>query len=91
MEPFEEPSWDKKKVMLDFYLVNADLGNYLVEADINGEKHMISRWEPYYIEGLPDGDNTIKLTLLNSDSTMVNTPNNPVSRTFQLEANPDSN
>lgn len=82
---------DKKKVMLDFYLVNADLGNYLVEADINGEKHMISRWEPYYIEGLPDGDNTIKLTLLNSDSSIVNTPNNPVSRTFQLEATPESN
>ena len=82
---------DKKKVMLDFYLVNADMSGYMVEADINGEKHMINQWQPYYIEGLPDGDNTIKLSLLNKDSSFVNVPLNPVSRTFQLEKTPESN
>lgn len=82
---------DKKKVMLDFYLVNTDLKDHLVEAEINGEKHMIDTWQPYYIEGLPDGDNTIKLSLLNKDSTLVNIPLNPVSRTFQLEKTPESN
>ena len=82
---------DKKKVMLDFYLVNADLSQYRVEADINGEKHMIDTWQPYYIEGLPDGDNTIKLTLLNADSTLADIPLNPVSRTFQLEQAPAAN
>lgn len=82
---------DKKKVMLDFYLVNADLSQYKVEADINGEKHMITKWEPYYIEGLPDGDNTIKLSLLDMNGALVNTPLNPVSRTFQLEKSPEAN
>ncbi|HYD90841.1 MAG TPA: hypothetical protein VEA37_05055 [Flavobacterium sp.] len=82
---------DKKKVMLDYYLVNTGGGKYLVEADINGEKHILSTWEPYYIEGLPDGDNTITLSLLNSDSTVVKTPLNPVTRTFQLEKTPPTN
>lgn len=82
---------DTKKVMLDFYLVNTDMSGYKVEADINGEKHMIDKWQPYYIEGLPAGDNTIKLSLLDMNGQLVNTPLNPVSRTFQLEMTPASN
>lgn len=82
---------DKKKVMLDFYLVNTDLGEYKVEADINGEKHLIDTWQPYFIEGLPDGDNTIKLSLLDKGGQLANVPLNPVTRTFQLEKSPESN
>ena len=56
---------DTKKVMLDFYLSNVALDDgYTVEADINGEKHMIDTWQPYYIEGMEMGENTITLTLL---------------------------
>ncbi len=82
---------DTKKVMLDFYLVNADMKRYKVEADINGEKHMIDTWQPYYIEGLPEGDNTIKLSLLDTNGQLVNAPLNPVSRTFKLEKTPVAN
>lgn len=82
---------DKKKVMLDFYLVNTDMTGYKVEADINGEKHILDSWQPYYIEGLPDGGNTIKLTLLDTAGHVVNTPLNPVTRTFELEKSPESN
>lgn len=82
---------DTKKVMLDFYLVNADMANYKVEADINGEKHLLDKWQPYYIEGLPEGDNTIKLSLLDNSGQIVNVPLNPVSRTFKIEKNPVSN
>lgn len=82
---------DKKKVMLDFYLVNTDLTNRRVEAEINGEKHMIDQWQPYYIEGLPDGENTIKLTLVDTNGNVVNAPLNPVSRTFELEKSPETN
>lgn len=82
---------DKEKVMLDFYLVNTDLTNRRVEAEINGEKHMIDQWQPYYIEGLPDGENTIKLTLVDTNGNVVNTPLNPVTRTFQLEKAPETN
>ena len=82
---------DVEKVMLDFYLVNTDMTGYQVEADINGEKHLLDKWQPYYIEGLPDGDNTIKLSLLDSTGQLVKVPLNPVSRTFKLEKTPPAN
>ncbi len=82
---------DAKKIMLDFYLVNTDITGYKVEADINGEKHLLDTWRPYYIEGLPEGDNTIKLSLLDSTGTFVNAPLNPVTRTFQIEKTPVAN
>jgi hypothetical protein len=82
---------DTKKVMLDYYLVNADQPGYKVEADINGEKHLLDKWQPYYIEGLPEGDNTIKLSLLDSTGQLVNAPLNPVSRTFKIEKTPVAN
>ncbi len=79
---------DIKKVMLDFYLLNAEMPKYKVQADINGEKHMIDSWQPYYIEGLPEGENTITLTLLDSAGMVAKVPLNPVTRKFQLEKTP---
>lgn len=80
---------DTKKVMLDFYLLNADLGSdYKVKAQINGEEHLIDSWQPYYIEGLPMGENTIKLTLVDAEGNTVDTPLNPVTRTFNLVEDP---
>ncbi len=80
---------DTKKVMLDFYLLNAQLGSqYRVKAEINGEVHMIDKWQPYYIEGLPMGENTIKLTLVDAQENPVDVPLNPVERTFTLKADP---
>lgn len=81
---------DANKVMLDFYLKNVRLGEqYQVEADINGEKHLLDKWQPYYIEGLPMGENTITLSLLDMNGKIVETALNPISRTFELKANPD--
>ena len=78
-----------EKVMLDFYLSNASLGtDYKVKADINGEEHMIDTWQPYYIEGLPMGENTVTLTLVDGEGNAVDAPLNPVSRTFTLAADP---
>ncbi|KAA3622735.1 MAG: phosphopeptide-binding protein [Bacteroidetes bacterium] len=80
---------DTEKVMLDFFLVNADLGNdYKVKAEINGEEHIIDTWQPYYIEGMEMGENTIILTLINKDGSAVDTPLNPVERTFTLKPDP---
>jgi len=76
--------------MLDFYLVNTSIsaaGNY-VDATINGETHKITTWQPYYIEGLPMGENTIELTLRNSEGIVVDAPLNPVRRVFTLSADP---
>lgn len=81
------------KVMLDFFLVNANLGtDYKVKAEINAEQTLIlDQWKPYYIEGLPMGDNKIKLTLIDKDGNPVNVPNNPVERVFTLSADPLEN
>lgn len=80
---------DTRKVMLDYFLVNItpEMG-YKVKADINGEEHLLDTWQPYYIEGLPMGENTITLTLLDADGQPADVPLNPVSRTFTLKADP---
>lgn len=81
---------DAEKVMLDFYLLNCDLEGqaYKVLAEINGERHIISKWESYFIEGLPYGENTIKLTLIFNSGEVVPTKLNPVTRTFTLKKDP---
>lgn len=78
---------EANNVMLDFYLVNTDLsenGNK-VRATINGEEFMITEWKPYVINGLPMGESTIKLELLDNNDQLVKSPYNPVTRTITLE------
>lgn len=80
---------DTEKVMLDFYPINANIGiTQKVIANINGEVHELDKWQPYYIEGLPMGENTIELTLVNNDGSKIDAPLNPVKRTFTLKADP---
>ena len=78
------------KVMLDFFLVNAQLGeDFKVKAEINAEQTVVlDKWAPYYIEGLPMGDNKIKLTLIDKEGNAVAAPGNPVERVFTLQADP---
>lgn len=79
------------KVMLDFYVVNAGISaeGYKVKVNINGEKEFtLDTWQPYYIEGLPMGDNKVELTLLDKDGNAVASPLNPVERVFTLVADP---
>ncbi|MFC5270832.1 hypothetical protein [Adhaeribacter terreus] len=79
---------DTKKIMLDFYLVNTDLspeGNK-VRATINGTEFMLDRWLPYSIEGLPMGENKIKLELLDNAGNVIPGPYNTVERTITLKA-----
>ena len=78
------------KVMLDFYLKNVALGaDYKVKVEINDEwETTVDTWQPYYIEGLPMGDNKVKLTLTDAEGNAVDTPMNPVERLFKLAADP---
>ncbi|MCP9235367.1 hypothetical protein [Lewinella sp. JB7] len=79
---------ETENVMLDFYPVNAPLGNeYQVKATVNGKDFMIDEWKPYYLQGLPMGETTITLTLMSGDS-IVDTPLNPVVRTITLQELP---
>ena len=81
---------DTKKVMLDFYLVNCKLSKkgFRVKADINGQEIMIDKWQTYYMEGLPMGESTITLTLLNQKGKPLDTPNNPIEQKITLKADP---
>lgn len=78
---------DTEKIMLDFYLVNTDLsttGNK-VRATINGTDFMLDRWLPYIIEGLPMGETTIKLELVDDNGTVIPGPFNTVERKITLK------
>lgn len=78
---------DTENLLLDFYLVNTELsetGNK-VRATINGKEFMITSWEPYAIQGLPMGEVTIKLELLDSEGNQIEGPFNNVERTVTLK------
>ena len=71
-----------KKVLLDFYLVNTQIspdGNK-VRATIEGKEFLIDEWSPYYIEGLPKGEISIKLELIDRYGKLINTAFNPSER-----------
>ncbi len=77
---------DTKKVMLDFYLANTDLqpdGNK-VKATINGTEFLIDHWQPYLMEGLPLGENSIKLELIDKKGNLIPGPYNSVERKIKL-------
>ena len=78
------------KVMLDFYLVNCELSpkGYTVRATINGTAFILTKWEPYLIEGLPLGKSTVKLELLDKSGALVKSPFNGKEREFTLKVEP---
>ncbi|NJC26841.1 phosphopeptide-binding protein [Neolewinella antarctica] len=81
---------ETENVMLDFYPVNAELSEdgYHVKAVVNGtEEFDVTEWRPYFLTGLPMGENEVTLTLV-KDGEVVDAPLNPVTRTFTLRANP---
>ena len=78
---------DTEKLLLDFYLVNTDIskdGNK-VRATIEGTEFIIDEWAPFYIEGLPKGEINIKLELIDSSGSLIETPFNPSVRKVILE------
>ncbi|MBU6119588.1 hypothetical protein [Hymenobacter siberiensis] len=77
---------DAKRIMLDFYLVNTKLepGGNRVRATINGTEFILDQWLPYQMEGLPAGENTVKLELIDGSGNMIAGPYNSVTRTFTV-------
>lgn len=76
-----------EKVLLDFYLVNTKIspqGNK-VRATIQGTEFIIDEWAPYYIEGLPKGEVSIKLELIDSKGNLIDSPFNPSERKVTLQ------
>ncbi|MBS0620613.1 MAG: hypothetical protein JSS61_04040 [Verrucomicrobia bacterium] len=87
-EPQGEYSFDKKPILLDFYLCNCDLSKdgYKVRFSIDNEvQRMITTWQPYYIYGLKKGMHRIRLELLGPDNKAVPGPFNDVQRTIVIK------
>jgi len=74
-------------VLLDFYIVNCDLSKdgYKVKAEINGNEFLITKWCGYFMEGLPLGENTVKLTLVDSKGKQVESRFSHSERKFVLK------
>jgi hypothetical protein len=78
---------DAKKVLLDFYIVNCKLSpeGYKVRATINGTEFILTDWQAYAMEGLPMGENTIKLELLDKTNAPVISDFSTVTRKITLK------
>lgn len=76
-----------KNVLLDFYLVNTDLSNSgnKVRATINGNEFVIEKWQPFMIQGLPMGENTVKIELIDKDGKLLSSPFNTIERKIMLK------
>lgn len=78
---------DTKHLLLDFFVLNAELApnGYQVRAVINGEEFFLTEWVPYVVKGLPMGEVTVELELLDADKNWVPGPFNRVVRKVTLE------
>jgi len=78
---------DTENLMLDFFVLNTELsedGNK-VRATINGKEFMITEWAPHIINGLPMGEVTIMLELLDGEGNLIDGPFNKVNRSVTLK------
>ena len=69
---------DAQKLLLDFYLVNTELGENgnKVVATIDGNDFILDAWEPYFVEGLGSGEHTFRIKLIDKDGNLVPGPFN---------------
>ena len=78
---------DTENLLLDFFVLNTTLsedGNK-VRASINGKEFLITEWAPQVINGLPMGEVTIILELIDNNGTLIAGPFNKVTRTVTLK------
>lgn len=78
---------DTENLLLDFFVLNTALSENgdKVKATINGEEFMITEWAPHSISGLPMGEVTIQLELVDAEGKLVPGPFNKVTRTVTLK------
>lgn len=64
---------DTEKLLLDFYLVNADLSEegYKVKATIDGNEFILPTWKPYMVEGLAMGEHTFRIVMIDADGNEI--------------------
>jgi len=88
-EPLETLTYEAgKPLLLDFYLTNVQLSQdgYKVKVTIGGSvNRILTSWTPYYIYGLPAGQHTIRLQLLDGQNQVVPGLFNDVERIITIE------
>lgn len=78
---------DTENLLLDFFVLNTTLsenGNK-IRATINGKEFMITEWAPHSMKGLPMGEVTIELELIDAEGNLIPGPFNQVIRTVTLK------
>ncbi len=76
-----------KHVLLDFFVLNTKLsenGNKVI-ATINNTEFTITQWVPHVITGLPKGETTITLQLVDANGNVIPGPFNSVKRSIMLK------
>lgn len=78
---------DAENLLLDFFVLNTTLSENgtKVRATINGKEFTISKWAPHIVKGLPMGEVTIQLELIDAKGTLIPGPFNKVTRTVTLK------
>ncbi len=76
-----------EQILLDFFVLNTTLSKdgHKVRATINGKEFIIAEWAPHVIKGLPMGEVTIQLELLDENGALIPGPFNKVTRTVTLK------
>jgi hypothetical protein len=69
---------DITPLLVDFYLVNTNLseGGNKVRLIINGTDFLLTKWAPYKVEGLPPGEHTFRIQLIDNAGMPVAGPFN---------------
>lgn len=81
---------DTKKILLDFYPVNIKLGvDAKIQLQVNGEQYYLYEWTPYFIEGLPYGDNDVGIRLVDMNGEAIPGTINSHFRKFKLIRGPE--
>jgi len=79
---------DGKKILVDFYLINNKLsenGNKVI-LTVDGEEFTITKWAPYFIEGLESGEHKFNIKLVDSSNKLIEGPfNDSGERTIIVE------
>ena len=78
---------DTEQILLDFFVLNTELsadGNK-VRAKINDTEFTITEWVPHVIKGLPMGEVTIQLELVDASGNLIPGPFNKVTRKVTLK------
>lgn len=75
-----------QRVLLDFFLTNAQLGpdGHRVHWNLDGQEGDITQWTPHWIENLPEGEHSLTLELRGPDGAPVPGRFNSSTRSFTV-------